>query len=123
MKAVAEQPFRRSLTDRRNPMPKSMLVATLAAAASLGTAAYAQEPVELRFMWYSDGNEGEVMADLLERFQEQNPDIRVVLDNVAYAVIRDQLPVQLEAGQGPDLARITTLKDLAPHWLDLRGLV
>lgn len=104
-------------------MPKSMLVATLAAAVSLGTAAYAQEPVELRFMWYSDGNEGEVMADLLERFQEQNPDIRVVLDNVAYAVIRDQLPVQLEAGQGPDLARITTLKDLAPHWLDLRGLV
>jgi len=84
---------------------------------------YAQEPVELRFLWYSDGNEGEVMADLLARFQEENPDIKVVLDNVAYTVIRDQLPAQLEAGEGPDLARITTLKDLAPHWLDLRDLI
>ncbi|MCT7377654.1 ABC transporter substrate-binding protein [Chelativorans salis] len=102
---------------------KTTLVAALAATASFGAAAYAQEPVELRFMWYSDGNEGDVMADLLSRFEEENPDIKVVLDNVAYTVIRDQLPVQLEAGQGPDLARVTTLKDLAPHWLDLRDLV
>jgi alpha-1,4-digalacturonate transport system substrate-binding protein len=102
---------------------KRMLLAAIAATLSFGAAAHAQEPVELRFMWYSDGNEGEVMADLLGRFQEENPDIRVVLDNVAYTVIRDQLPVQLEAGQGPDLARVTTLKDLAGHWLDLRDLV
>ena len=99
------------------------MVLPAALAAMLGGSAFAQEPVELRFMWYSDGNEGEVIADLVSRFEEENPDIRVVLDNVAYAVIRDQLPVQLEAGQGPDLARVTTLKDLAPHWLDLRGLV
>lgn len=104
-------------------MPRTMLFAALAATVSFAGLARAQEPVELRFMWYSDGNEGEVVADLLKRFQEENSDIRVVLDNVAYTVIRDQLPVQLEAGQGPDLARVTTLKDLAPHWLDLRDLV
>ncbi|MGH6924142.1 MAG: ABC transporter substrate-binding protein [Propylenella sp.] len=96
---------------------KSWLIA-LAASASMVTVAAAQ--TELRMLWYSDGNEGEVMQDLLNRFQAENPDIKVVLDNVAYDVILNSLPVQLEAGQGPDLARVTNLKAQAQHWLDLR---
>ena len=35
---------------------------------------------------------------------------------------RSSLPVQLEAGHGPDIARVTNLKALAQHWLDLRPL-
>ena len=73
-------------------------------------------------MWYSDGVEGEVIQDLLNRFMKDNPDIHVTLDNVAYKVIQEQLPIQLEAGQGPDIARVTNLKELAKHWLDLRPL-
>ena len=75
---------------------------------------------EVRIMWYSDGNEGEVLQDLVKRFEAQNPDIKVVVDNVAFSVIREQLPVQLEAGRGPDIARVTELKSQAKHWLDLR---
>jgi alpha-1,4-digalacturonate transport system substrate-binding protein len=75
---------------------------------------------DVRIMWYSDGNEGEVVKDLLSRFQKDNPDINVILDEVSYSVIKDQLPVQLEAGQGPDIARVTNLKAQAQHWLDLR---
>ncbi|MCR4268090.1 ABC transporter substrate-binding protein [Nitratireductor sp. ZSWI3] len=74
---------------------------------------------DVRVMWYSDGVEGEVIQDLLNRFMEENPDINVILDNVAYSVIQEQLPIQLEAGQGPDIARVTNLKALADHWLDL----
>lgn len=70
-------------------------------------------------MWYSDGNEGAVIADLLDRFMAENPDIRVVLDQVAYQVIKEQLPVQLAAGEGPDIARMTDIKALAGHYLDL----
>jgi alpha-1,4-digalacturonate transport system substrate-binding protein len=90
----------------------------LAASVSLATVAEAQ--TELRMLWYSDGNEGEVMQDLLKRFEQDNSDIKVVFDNVAYDVIQTQLPVQLEAGNGPDLARVTNIKALANHWLDLR---
>ncbi|WP_299843379.1 extracellular solute-binding protein, partial [uncultured Jannaschia sp.] len=91
-----------------------------AALAGLGPAAWAQEATELRMMWYSDGIEGEVMADLLARFEAENPGIDVVLDNVAYQVIQEQLPIQLASGQGPDVARVTNLKEQAEHWLDLR---
>lgn len=88
--------------------------------ALLTSTAYAGD---VRIMWYSDGVEGEVLADLMKRFKEQNPDINVTIDNVAYGVIKEQLPVQLEAGNGPDIARVTALKDLSKHWLDLRPLV
>jgi alpha-1,4-digalacturonate transport system substrate-binding protein len=94
------------------------LLIALAASVSLATVAEAQ--TELRMLWYSDGNEGEVMQDLLKRFEQENSDIKVVFDNVAYDVIQTQLPVQLEAGNGPDLARVTNIKALANHWLDLR---
>jgi alpha-1,4-digalacturonate transport system substrate-binding protein len=74
----------------------------------------------LRMTWYSDGNEGEVMADLLKRFQEQNKDIEVVLDQVPFKAINETLPVQLASGEGPDLARITDMGGLSRYALDLR---
>jgi alpha-1,4-digalacturonate transport system substrate-binding protein len=78
---------------------------------------------DVRIMWYSDGVEGEVMKDLVGRFMKENPGINVILDNVSYGVVREQLPVQLEAGNGPDIARVAQIKDNARHWLDLRPLV
>ena len=61
---------------------------------------------DVRVMWYSDGVEGEVIQDLLNRFMKENPGIDVILDNVAYKVIQEQLPIELEAGKGPDIARV-----------------
>jgi len=94
---------------------KALLVA-LAAGLMSSTAALAGD---VRVMWYSDGVEGEVIKDLLDRFMKDNPGINVILDNVAYKVIQEQLPVELEAGRGPDIARVTNIKALADHWLDL----
>ena len=91
----------------------------LTAAGALLIAAGPAFAGEVRIMWYSDGVEGEVIQDLLARFMEDNPDINVILDNVAYQVIQEQLPIQLEAGQGPDIARVTNIKELADHWYDL----
>lgn len=96
------------------------MLAALTVALMTSTAAMAGD---VRIMWYSDGVEGEVLKDLLGRFMKENPGINVILDNVAYSVVREQLPVQLEAGAGPDIARVTNLKALSAHWLDLRPLV
>lgn len=98
---------------------KTILLSGVALAV-LASGAIAQDATEVRIMWYSDGNEGEVIADLLDRFEQDNPDIDIVLDNVAYQVIMEQLPIQLAAGEGPDIARVTNLKAQAEHWLDLR---
>lgn len=97
---------------------KTMQSAVLALTVGLTATAQAFAG-DVRVMWYSDGVEGEVIQDLLNRFMKDNPGINVILDNVAYSVIQEQLPIQLEAGQGPDIARVTNIKALADHWLDL----
>jgi alpha-1,4-digalacturonate transport system substrate-binding protein len=97
-----------------------MTIRTATAAAALALAAAPAFAGEVRIMWYSDGVEGEVIQDLLDRFEAENPEIDVILDNVAYQVIQEQLPIQLASGDGPDIARVTNLKEQAQHWLDLR---
>lgn len=95
---------------------KTLVLGAAAFALMAGTA---MAETELRITWYNDGNEGEVMRDLLDRFEEQNPDITVVLDTVPYKAILESLPVQLAAGEGTDLARVTDLGGLAQYYLDL----
>jgi alpha-1,4-digalacturonate transport system substrate-binding protein len=97
-------------------MRTRLCLAALAAALLSSTAAFAGD---VRIMWYSDGVEGEVLTDLMNRFMKDNPDVKVTIDNVSYSNIQEQLPVQLEAGNGPDIARVTNLKAQAKHWLDL----
>jgi len=87
------------------------------------TEAPVMEDVELRITWYTDGNEDVVMRELLDKFEAANPDITVVLDNVAYNTILENLPVQLEAGEGPDLARVTQLGGLSPYYLNIKDYV
>jgi len=75
---------------------------------------------EIRFAYYADGNEAAVMQAIVDRFMADNPDITVILDVVPYATIDEQLPVQVETGQGPDLARITNFGAYRGKLLDLR---
>ncbi len=99
-------------------MKLNALLGTSAVALTLAaTAAFAE--TELRMMWYNDGIEGEVMQSLLDRFEEANPDISVTLDVVPYKSIIEGLPIQLAAGEGPDLARVTDLGGLSQYYLDL----
>ncbi len=97
-------------------MSFSKIILTAAGIGLLSSTAMAGD---VRVMWYSDGVEGEVVKDLLARFMKDNPGINVIVDEVAYSVIKEQLPVQLAAGNGPDIARVTDLKNLAKYWLDM----
>jgi alpha-1,4-digalacturonate transport system substrate-binding protein len=78
---------------------------------------------EIRVACYSDGNECEVTQDLAKRFESQNPDVKVVVDKVPYKAIVEQLPVQLAAGEGPDIARVTDLGGLSKYYLDITPYV
>lgn len=107
-------------------MKRLLIIVTLLLLTALVTSVAAQSvPVELRITWYDDGNEGAVLRDLLDRFEADNPDIKVTIDTVAYNTILEQLPIQVEAGEGPDMARVTSLtnKVFRDRYLDLRPLV
>jgi alpha-1,4-digalacturonate transport system substrate-binding protein len=100
-----------------------LLVLALVALLSLSVV-QAQDPVELRITWYDDGNEGAVLRDQLDAFEAENPDIKVVIDTVDYAQgINQTLPLQIQAGEGPDMARITAFTGLTDYYLNMRDLV
>ncbi len=96
---------------------KTLLGTSAMALALSANAAFAE--TELRMIWYNDGIEGEVMQAILDRFEADNPDIKVTLDVVPYKAIIESLPVQLAAGQGPDIARVTDLGGLSEYYLDM----
>lgn len=102
-------------------MPK--LRSVLGGAAALALLASAAQAVELRFECAEDGNECHVMADLFAKYTAQHPDVTVKMDLVPYKAILENLPVDLAAGSGPDLAKVTDLGGLHKYYLDLSPYV
>ena len=97
--------------------PFPALVALAAAlAGGLAAPAVAQE---LRLQCYSDGNECEVTGEIAKRFEAANSGAKIVIDKVPYKAVLETLPVQLAAGEGPDIARVTDLGGLNKYYLDL----
>jgi alpha-1,4-digalacturonate transport system substrate-binding protein len=90
-----------------------------ASAALVGALAAPAGAAEIRVACYSDGNECDVTQELAKRFEAQNPDVKVVIDKVPFKAIVEQLPVQLAAGEGPDIARVTELGGLSRFYLDI----
>lgn len=100
---------------------KRALTATVALGALMAAGGAAAQ--ELRYMCYQDGTECDVTRALLDQFEAENPDITVVVDVVPYQAILDNLPVQLAAGEGPDMARVTDLGGLNQYYLDMTPYV
>jgi alpha-1,4-digalacturonate transport system substrate-binding protein len=98
---------------------KSVFIRPLALAAGLSALAGMTQAADIRVMCYQDGVECEVTAELAKRFEAQNPGTKVIIDTVPYKSIVEQLPVQLAAGQGPDIARVTDLGGLSKYYMDI----
>ena len=93
----------------------------LASAAFLG--ATAANAVDLILMISDVDGKAGIVAEMAERYKTVNPDVTITLNPVGYNVIREQLPIQLEAGSGPDLAFVTNLGGLNPYYVDLTPFV
>ncbi len=106
-------------------MHRSIMTTTALAAfsATVLFAAGAAQAVELEFMVSGEDSKIAVWTELIERYQEVAPDVTINMNQVGYNVIRDQLPVQLEAGTGPDMATVTSLGGLNPFYLDITPYV
>lgn len=107
-----------------------LLISILAFALSVAAPrAKAADAVELRFTWYNDGQEGQVLRTLLDQFEKENPDIKVVVDTVAFKDLHTVLSAQAEVNKAPDLARETEpqryygkLLDLTPNLKDPKAI-
>jgi len=108
---------RRTTIGRRHCLAAAVLVTLVSGGAA------AQDTVKLSFMNYVDGNEDVVFQELIDRFEAENPGVEIEQNVVAFDVVRDQLESQLQAGTGPDIARVVALGALNPYYLDLKPYV
>jgi alpha-1,4-digalacturonate transport system substrate-binding protein len=98
-------------------LTRSLLVASTLVCAATASAA------DIRVMCYQDGVECDVIGEQAKRFEAANPGTKVIVDVVPYKSILEQLPVQLGAGQGPDIARVTDLGGLSKYYMDISAHV
>src|SRR5210317_1912272 len=77
---------------------------------------------EITFLCYQDGNECDVIGEMLPEFTAATGHT-VNMETVAYDVIRDQLENQLQTDAAPDVARVTNLGGLNQYYLDLAPYV
>jgi len=100
-------------------MTRLPLAAALAAALLTTLTATPALAQELRVQCYSDGNECEVTGEIAKRFEAANAGVKIVIDKVPYKAVVETLPVQLAAGEGPDVGRVADLGGLNKYYLDL----
>ena len=99
-------------------------LATFGAASAMAMiSASAAMAADLDLMISDVDSKAAVVTEMVERYTAANPDVTSTLNQVGYNVIREQLPVQLEADTGPDLAFVTNLGGLNPHYVDLTPFV
>ncbi|HOZ64137.1 MAG TPA: ABC transporter substrate-binding protein [Burkholderiaceae bacterium] len=98
---------------------KTVQIRPMALLAGLTFAAALAQAGEIRVMCYQDGVECDVTVEQAKRFEAANPGTKVIVDTVPYKTIVEQLPVQLAAGQGPDIARVTDLGGLSKYYMDI----
>ena len=104
-------------------MTKTRKVLATAVAATLLATTAASAAVQIRFECAQDGNECNTMAAIFKRFEATHPDIQVKMSLVPYKAILENLPVDLAAGTGPDMAKVSDLGGLHKYYLDLSPYV
>ncbi|MFC5450702.1 ABC transporter substrate-binding protein [Paenibacillus aestuarii] len=71
-------------------------------------ASEAKKNVSLDFVWFSDGNEGDVMKGIIKDYETKNPNVKINLIEVAYKDLSTKLKTMVSGGKPPALARIST---------------
>jgi alpha-1,4-digalacturonate transport system substrate-binding protein len=73
-----------------------------------GTSAGGGNNVTLDFVWFSDGNEGEIMKGIIKDYEAKNTNVKVNMIEVPYKDLSTKLKTMISGGQPPALARIST---------------
>ncbi|PTW00135.1 carbohydrate ABC transporter substrate-binding protein (CUT1 family) [Halanaerobium saccharolyticum] len=84
--------------------------------------AFAQETV-LDFVWFSDGVEGEVLKDIIDDYQEENPDVEFNIIEVPYNELNTKIKTMVAGGNPPDLARVSNPGELSSALLNLNDSI
>ncbi len=93
----------------KRSMPLVLLTVIAASSFALGalltpTPATAQEPLELTFWNYWDGKNGEVIQELVDRYNAEHPEVRIENVFIGWGELLPRLQIAVAGGDAPTLA-------------------
>ncbi len=102
-------------------MKKFLALVSIIMLATMVTACGGEEP-DLEMMWFSDGIEGEVMEEMLERYREETG-VWIELFEVGWDDYETRLGTMVDADDVPDLIRTTegVMNNFKEHFVSLEG--
>ncbi|MBB6022295.1 alpha-1,4-digalacturonate transport system substrate-binding protein [Paenibacillus sp. JGP012] len=77
----------------------------------------------LDFLWFSDGNEGEVVKQIIKDYEQNNSNVKINLIEVGFKDIQTKLKTMLSGGKPPALSRVTDTGSFANQAVDLTPYV
>lgn len=85
----------------------------------------AKEPVVLDMMWWTDGSETMVMQELIDEYEQLNPNVTINLQEIAFDDLTTKLQMAIAGGEAPALSRCTesTISQLHGAMIDFADYV
>lgn len=74
------------------------------------------DPVEISYWQYQFDSKVDLMDELIEEFEDANPDITVTQTNFPYDQFNERVATQVPAGEGPDV--INLFNGWVPNYVD-----
>ena len=66
-----------------------------------------EKQVTMDMLWWTDGNETQVMQDLIDEYEELHPNITINLQEIAFDDLTTKLQMAIAGGEAPALSRGT----------------
>lgn len=85
-----------------------VIMTLMSAACAKNDSGGAEGKAKLDFVWFSDGNEGEIMKSIIQDYETANPNVKINMIEVPYKDLSTKLKTMISGGQPPALARIST---------------
>ncbi|MDO5022224.1 MAG: sugar ABC transporter substrate-binding protein [Eubacteriales bacterium] len=89
-------------------MLKKIIAVLLSLVMLLPLMALAEGEVTLKVLWFNDANESEVFEETIKGYLEENPNVKVDMQVIAFDAYEKQLKLMLAGGNAPDLVRLPT---------------
>ncbi len=83
------------------------------------TAATTADKKTLQVVWFSDGGEGDSFRRLADKYEQENPNIKIEMIEVPYAEMDNKIKNMLAAKQPPALARLSNIGMYSNQLVDL----
>ncbi len=89
-------------------MSKKIIAVLLSVVMLLPLMAFAQDEVTLKVLWFNDANESEVFEETIKDYLDENPNVKIDMQVIAFDAYEKQLKLMLAGGNAPDIVRLPT---------------